>query len=51
MDWFQSLFTNTGSVAHIVVLYCLVIAVGDIRINQTASKEEIFQALDFYREC
>ena len=28
MDWFQSLFTNTGSVAHIVVLYCLVIAVG-----------------------
>jgi 3-dehydroquinate synthase len=24
--------------------------VGDIRINQTASKEEIFQMLDFYRE-
>lgn len=28
MDWFLSLFTNTGSVAHIVVLYALVIAVG-----------------------
>lgn len=24
--------------------------VGDIRINQTATKEEIFEALDFYRE-
>lgn len=28
MDWFQSLFTTTDSVAHIVVLYSLVIAVG-----------------------
>jgi 3-dehydroquinate synthase len=25
--------------------------IGDIRINQTATKEEIFEALDFYREC
>lgn len=25
--------------------------IGDIRINQTAAKEEIFEALDFYREC
>ena len=24
---------------------------GDIRINQTATKEEIYEALDFYREC
>ena len=28
MDWLQSLFVNTGSVAHIVVLYCLVISIG-----------------------
>lgn len=28
MDWFISLFTNTGSVAHIVLLFALVIAVG-----------------------
>ena len=25
--------------------------VGDIRINQTASQQEIYEALDFYREC
>jgi len=25
--------------------------IGDIRINQTATKEEIYEALDFYREC
>ena len=25
--------------------------IGDIRINQTASEEEIMEALDFYREC
>ena len=25
--------------------------VGDIRINQTASEKEIFEALDFYRDC
>ena len=24
--------------------------IGDIRINQTATKEEIYEALDFYRE-
>lgn len=28
MDWFQALFTNTGSVAHVVLLFALVIAVG-----------------------
>ena len=28
MDWFQSLFLQTGSVAHIVLLYALVISVG-----------------------
>jgi 3-dehydroquinate synthase len=25
--------------------------IGDIRINQTASEEDIMEALDFYREC
>ena len=25
--------------------------IGDIRINQTANKQEIYEALDFYREC
>ena len=24
--------------------------IGDIRINQTATREEIYEALDFYRE-
>ena len=28
MDWLINLFTNTDSIAHIVVLYSLVIAVG-----------------------
>lgn len=28
MDWFQSLFLQTDSVAHIVLLYCLVISIG-----------------------
>ena len=30
--------------------FTLLGGVGDIRINQTATKEEIFEALDFYRE-
>ena len=28
MDWLQTLFTSTDSVAHIVLLYALVISVG-----------------------
>ena len=31
--------------------FTLLGGIGDIRINQTASKEEISEALDFYREC
>ena len=34
-----------------VINFTLLGNVGDIRINQTATKEEIFEALDFYREC
>ena len=30
--------------------FTLLGGIGDIRINQTATKEEIFEALDFYRE-
>jgi len=30
--------------------FTLLGAVGDIRINQSATKEEIEEALDFYRE-
>ena len=31
--------------------FTLLGAIGDIRINQTATEEEIKEALDFYREC
>ena len=31
--------------------FTLLGGIGDIRINQTATKEEIYEALDFYREC
>ena len=34
-----------------VINFTLLGNVGDIRINQTATKEEIYEALDFYREC
>ena len=38
---------NVGSTINFTLLG----AIGDIRINQSASKEEIYEALDFYREC
>ena len=31
--------------------FTLLGGIGNIRINQTASKEDIYEALDFYREC
>ncbi len=31
--------------------FTLLGGIGDIRINQTAGKEDIYEALDFYREC
>ena len=31
--------------------FTLLGGIGDIRINQNASKEDIYEALDFYREC
>jgi 3-dehydroquinate synthase len=33
-----------------IINFTLLGGIGDIRINQTASKEEIYEALDFYRE-
>ena len=38
---------NTGSAINFTLLG----DIGDIRINQTASEEDIKEALDFYREC
>lgn len=38
---------NIGSTINFTLLG----GIGDIIINQTATKEEIFEALDFYREC
>ena len=34
-----------------IINFTLLGGIGDIRINQTATKEEIYEALDFYREC
>ncbi len=34
-----------------MINFTLLGGIGDIRINQTATKEEIMEALDFYREC
>ena len=34
-----------------IINFTLLGDVGDIRINQTATKDEIYEALDFYREC
>lgn len=33
-----------------IINFTLLGGIGDIRINQTATKEDIFEALDFYRE-
>ena len=47
LEWMTHDKKNTSGTTNFTLLG----EVGDIRINQTASKEEIFQALDFYREC
>ena len=33
------------------IIFTLLGGIGDIRINRTATKEEIFEMLDFVREC
>ena len=38
------------NVASGVINFTLLGGIGDIRINQTASQEEIYELLDFYRE-
>lgn len=47
LEWMTHDKKNTAGIINFTLLG----EVGDIRINQTATKEEIFQALDFYREC
>lgn len=34
-----------------IINFTLLGGIGDIRINQTATKQEIYETLDFYREC
>ena len=34
-----------------IINFTLLREVGDIVLNQTADKDTIFEALDFYREC
>ena len=34
-----------------IINFTLLGGIGDIRINQTATQKEIYEALDFYREC
>ena len=34
-----------------VINFTLLGDIGDIRINQTVTKDDIYEALDFYREC
>ena len=38
---------NVGSAINFTLLG----GIGDIRINQNSDKQEIYEALDFYREC
>ena len=34
-----------------IINFTLLREIGDIALNQTADKDTIFEALDFYREC
>jgi len=47
LDWMKHDKKNVGDTINFTLLG----GIGDIRINQTATKEEIYEALDFYREC
>lgn len=49
-DRLYELMTHDKKNTAGTINFTLLADVGDIRINQTASKEEIFQMLDFYRE-
>lgn len=49
-DRLYELMTHDKKNAAGVVNFTLLGEVGDIRINQTATREEIFDMLDFYRE-
>lgn len=45
-----SLMTHDKKNTAGIINFTLLANVGDIKINQTATKDEIFQALDFFRE-
>lgn len=45
------LMTHDKKNANKEINFTLLGNIGDIRINQTASEKEIFEALDFYRDC
>ena len=50
-DTLYELMTHDKKNSSGIINFTLLGEIGDIRINQTASKEEIFEMLDFYREC
>jgi len=45
------LMTHDKKNVGTTINFTLLGGIGDIRINQTATQEEIYEALDFYREC
>ena len=42
---------DIGGEALVISNFTLLANVGELKINQTATKEEIFEALDFYRDA
>jgi 3-dehydroquinate synthase len=50
-DRLYELMTHDKKNEDGIINFTLLGEVGDIRINQQATKEEIFEALDFYCEC
>ena len=45
------LMTHDKKNVGTTINFTLLGGIGDIRINQSATQEEIYEALDFYREC
>ena len=46
-----NLMTHDKKNSSGIINFTLLGGIGDIRINQTATQNEIYEALDFYREC
>ena len=47
---YEKLFAAYPDVVTLPEFQAMLGGIGDIRINQTATKEEIMEALDFFRE-